>query len=109
MLQRAEWLRTCVLGDRETIFVNLDETPVAMQMQSRRAYVCNLIRTLDADCNARIPTRDTRSHATLMTAVCDDALLQEHLPQLLLTKDKTLTRAEKTALRHLPRSIRWLD
>ena len=109
MLQRAEWLRTCVLGDRETIFVNLDETPVAMQMQSRRAYVCNLIRTLDADWHARIPTRDTRSHATLMTAVCDDALLQEHLPQLLLTKDKTLTRAEKTALRHLPLPIRWLE
>jgi len=109
MLQWAEWLRTCVLGGRETIFVNLDETPVAKQMQSRRGYVCNLIGTLDADWHARIPTRDTRSHATLMAAVCDDALLQQHLPQLLLTKDKTLTRAEKVALRHLPLPIRWLE
>jgi hypothetical protein len=108
MLQWAEWLRRCVLGDRETIFVNLDETPMAKQMPARRGYVTNQIGTLDGDWHARITTRDTRSHATLMAAVCDDALLQKHLPQLLLTKDKTLTRAEKTALANLPRPIRWL-
>jgi hypothetical protein len=39
MLQWAEWLRKCVLGDRETVFVNLDETPMAKQMPlgSRRS------------------------------------------------------------------------
>ncbi len=35
MLQWAEWLRKCVLGDRETVFVNLDETPMAKQMPAR--------------------------------------------------------------------------
>ena len=80
MLQWAEWLRRCVLGDRETIFVNLDETPMAKQMPARRGYVTNQIGTLDGDWHARITTRDTRSHATLMAAVCDDALLQKHLP-----------------------------
>ena len=109
MLQWAEWLRKCVLGGRETVFVNLDETPMAKQMAARRGYVCHLIGTLDSDWHARIATRDTRSHATLMAAVCDDALLQKHLPQLLLTKDKTLTRAEKTALAHLPLPVRWLS
>jgi hypothetical protein len=33
MLQWAEWLRKCVLR------VNLDETPMAKQMQARRGYV----------------------------------------------------------------------
>ena len=88
MLQWAEWLRNCVLGGRETVFVNLDETPMAKQMPARCGYVCNLIGTLDSDWHARITTRDTRSHATLMAAVCDDTLLQKHLPQLLLTKDR---------------------
>ncbi len=88
MLQWAEWLRKCVLGDRETVFVNLDETPMAKQMPARCGYVCNVNGTLDGDWHARIKARDTRSHATLMAAVCDDALLQRHLPQLLLTKDK---------------------
>jgi hypothetical protein len=109
MLQWAEWLRKCVLGDRETVFVNLDETAVAKQMPARCGYVCNVNGTLDGDWHARITTRDTRSHATLMAAVCDDVLLQKHLPQLLLTKDKTLTRAEKTALAHLALPIRWLS
>ena len=109
MLQWAEWLRNCVLGGRETVFVNLDETPMAKQMAARRGYVCHLIGTLDSDWHARIATRDTRSHATLMAAVCDDALLQQQLPQLLLTKDKTLTRAEKRALANLPLPVRWLS
>ena len=109
MLQWSNWLRASVLEGRETVFVNLDETPMAKQMPARRGYVCHLIGTLDSDWHARISTRDTRSHATLMAAVCDDALLQQHLPQLLLTKDKTLTRAEKTALSNLPLSVRWLS
>jgi hypothetical protein len=108
MLQWAEWLRQCVLGDRETVFVNLDETPMAKQMSARSGYVCCMNGAVDGDWHARITTRDTRAHATLMAAVCDDALLQKHLPQLLLTKDKTLTRAEKTALANLARPIRWL-
>ena len=108
MLQWAEWLRKCVLGGRETIFVNLDETPMAKQMKARRGYVCEVIGTVASDWHARITTRDSRSHATLMAAVCDDAELQRHLPQLLLTKDETLTRAEKTALAALPLPIRWL-
>jgi hypothetical protein len=108
MLQWCEWLRKCVLAGRETIFVNLDETPMAKQMQARRGYVCEVIGTVDTDWHARISTRDTRSHATLMAAVCDDPDLQKHLPQLLLTKDETLTRAEKAALATLPLPIRWL-
>ena len=64
MLQWAEWLRKCVLGGRETIFVNLDETPMAKQMKARRGYVCEVIGTVASDWHARITTRDSRSHAT---------------------------------------------
>ena len=39
MLQWAKWLRKCVLRGRETIFVNLDESPMAKQMKARRGYV----------------------------------------------------------------------
>ena len=34
-----KWLRKCVLRGRETIFVNLDESPMAKQMKARRGYV----------------------------------------------------------------------
>jgi hypothetical protein len=77
---------------------------MAKQMPARRGCVTNHIGTLDGDWHARITAGETRSHATMMAAVCDDALLQKHWPQLLhTTKDKTLTRAEKSALANLPR------
>ena len=96
-------------GWPEAVFINMDETPVAKQMKNRRGWVLELPGKMPEGWYARINTRDTRAHVTLVGMVCDDAALQKHLPQIILAKDENLTRAEKAALRSLAAPTVWME
>ena len=104
-----QWLMLHVLRGRRTVTVNIDETSIVRQTANRRGYMLSSKGEAGFSWHARIGTRDSRGHATLLAAVTDCAALQSHLPQFLLTKDSALTNVDKNRLRSMPASIRWVQ
>ena len=106
-MQWTRWLRQQVPADT-TVVLNFDETALERQIARRHGAVLGVGRAWqDLAMHERAGRRETHGHLTLAAAVCADATLQPHLPQLLLPKDATLTRAEKARLEALAPPVAW--
>jgi hypothetical protein len=105
-LQWVQWLRHVVLADREVVMINLDETSIERVIPHRRGHVLAQ-GSGQPQWYERIPRRDSHGHSTLVACVADDAALQRHLPQFVLTKDAALSRAEREKLAGLPAPLVW--
>ena len=95
MLMWVQWLRSRVLAGKRIVSINIDETPLVRQMMNRRGYALETAGHMEQEWHARITTRGSRSHATLLAAVTACPELQRYLPQFVLTKDIVLTKADK--------------
>ena len=98
-----------MLAGKRIVCINIDETPLVRQMTNRRGYVVETAGHMEQDWHARITTRESRSHATLLAAVTDCPDLQKYLPPFVLTKDSALTIADKEKLRHMVRPVQWFE
>ena len=103
------WLRQRVLQGRPACLLNLDETSVSFA-EARRCG--NVVRVRKGFLNTlfyeRITRRETHGHLTLVGLLSAVPEWQGFMPQLLLTKDGSLTVAEKAALQRL-QSYCWVD
>ena len=89
--------------------VNLDETSVSFAESRRCGNVVRARRgSLTSLFYERISRRETHGHLTLVGLLSADPEWQGFMPQLLLTKDKSLSVAEKAALGRLQRPVYWL-
>ena len=91
-LQWLQWLHIEVLRDAERIVVNFDETPLTRTIVPRRGYNLFNRKCTRLKVHAPIPSRETRSH---VACIVDDADVQSHISQFLMTKDTMLNRLEK--------------
>jgi hypothetical protein len=107
-LQWVQWLWQEPFRGRQVVCINIDETPVYRQLQPRKGYVVMLHKKNNLSVYSRVPLRDRRGQSTLLGCICDDPEVQKVLPQFVLTNDKNLTRAEKTALASLPAPLSWV-
>ena len=95
-----QWLATVVVPLADTVVVNLDETAMARHVSGVRGNVLHMTHghAADALLYERGGTRDTHAHTTLVATICNDPALQARLPQFLLPRDASLSRAEQRAL-----------
>jgi len=106
----AQWLAMAVLLDMPTVVINLDETAMPRQLVGSRWNVMAMAQssTATALVYERAGTRDTHANTTLVACICNDPQLQPHLPQFLLTRDASLSRAEQAALGGVAPPVTWL-
>ena len=106
-----QWLRERALLGTDVLYVNLDETSVERLSPHRRGHVVSLdARGAAASLvHERITRQETHGHLTLVALMCSDPAVQPLLPQILLTKDDRLNRAERNALRALPEPLLWYE
>ena len=86
----SHWLRTVVLRDRRVVAVNMDETMVRHEYPSPSG---NVVRAVKQDLRTanlffqRSRGNQEKAGTTLLAMICDNEVLQPHLPQIWLPKD----------------------
>ena len=91
------WIHQRVIaGDSNFVIVNMDETAIQNEYDSRKGYVVpmRLTSKTQPEFYSRVSTTATRAQLTLAAFICNDASLQKHLPQVLLPKTRLTTIAE---------------
>lgn len=90
--------------------INIDETAVERQIPRRAGTVIRMHGSQETDhaIHERVTRRETHGHLTLIGAICSDPALQRHLPQLVLPRDASLTRAEKARLEAMAPPLTWV-
>ncbi len=102
------WLLQDVLRGKPVVFVNLDETAVSFAIARRAGNVVKCPRGGARDIHyERIARRESHGHLTLVANITSTSALQKHLPQILLTRDESLSVAEQRLLRALPPPLYW--
>ena len=81
------WLVGTVFAGRDLVVLNLDETSCPHDYPANKGNVVASFRRehLSAGCFfQRVRRADTRGHTTLIGLICNDPILQRHLPQIIL-------------------------
>lgn len=107
-LQWAQWLCHAVVKDDNAVVLNMDESAIQFAMTDCKGYSMFACSKAKKRTRAPVAMRDTRAHATLVATICNDDHVQKELPQFILTKQKTLSSAEKAELSLLEHPIEWL-
>ena len=91
------------------MYINLDETAIERLIGRRHGnvVVCSSSSPHHTLLHERLRRQDTHGHLTLVALATPDVELQPHLPQIFLTKDARLTRAERAKLEALAPPLRW--
>ena len=98
---RAAWqwynhLAGRVAPGKRVLRVNLDETALSLHQGGRRG---NIFLSKGHDATERISKSARRAYVTHVAFVCDDEVLQELLPQVIICNERTMPKAKITALR----------
>lgn len=110
----AKWLKEVALAGEDLVVVNMDETAVQHEYQSRAGNSVILGRRTCSEmrwCEERVHRAGTRAHCTLVAFVTDDAALQNKLPQIFLpaTKSRALSRVEQARFHEMEQPLEyWL-
>ena len=107
-----KWLKQVALADEDLVLVNMDETAVQHEYQSRAGNSVILGRRTCSElrwCEERVHRAATRAHCTLVAFVTDDADLQKKLPQIFLpaTKTRALSRVEQTKFNEMEKPLEY--
>lgn len=111
MWQRwTKWLLQEVFAGEPLVVINMDETAVRHEYQSKAGNTIALGRRTCAEmrwCEEHIPIASTRAHCTLVAFVANDAGLQKHLPQIFLpcSSKRALSAADTRLFEALPAPI----
>ena len=107
-----KWLRHVALADEILVIVNMDETAVQHEYQSRAGNSISLGRRQCGHmrwCEEKIHRAATRAHCTLVAFVTDDAGLQKELPHIFLPASSTraLSRVEKARFDEMEKPLEY--
>ena len=90
--------------------VNIDETALPRAIARRPGHVLRRPRgETAAKLFERISRQDSHGHVTLLASLSSIPGLQHRMPHFLLTRDTTLSAAEKARLRALPPPLVWVE
>ena len=82
---------TCCPTGRRTLRINMDESSIRLWPGAVKGTIATknmLQNTKELVCN--ISLRRQRGYASLIAIICDDAMIQKHLPQFLIVNERHL-------------------
>ena len=83
-----QWLVYCKVVTEDTIWINIDETPMSRIMKSRAGYMAKGVPKQRASprCEHKVSSGHLKQQCSLMGAICSDPALQQHLPQVFMPR-----------------------